>query len=83
MCRFFDAAVVEQCTEDDADEVGDKTGSNFCDYFKPGADVFDPAPAAAEDRAKNALGTLFGDASDDSDVQSGPDASSDAKDLFR
>lgn len=91
MCRFFDAAVVEQCTEDDADEVRDKIRSNFCDYFKPGADAFDPAPAAAEERAKSALGTLFSDASgdssndarDDANAQCGPDASSDAKDLFR
>ena len=84
MCRFFDPAVVEQCTEDDADEVKDKKGSNFCDYFKPGTEVFDPVPAAAEDRARDALGALFGDASDDdADEQSGPGDSSDAEDLFR
>jgi len=83
MCRFFDPAVAEQCTEDDADEVNDKKQTNFCDYFKPGTDTFDPAPVAAEDRARNALDNLFGDASDDADDQSGPDAASDAEDLFR
>jgi len=85
MCRFFDPAVAEQCTEDDADEVRDKKGSNFCDYFKPGTGVFDPAPAAAEGRAREALDTLFSAASedDDTDEQGEPGDSSDAEDLFR
>ena len=83
MCRFYDSAVVEQCTEDDAEEVNDKKGSNFCDYFKPGYALFDPAPVAAEERAKGALGSLFGDAVDDTDKKPGPDGSSDAEDLFR
>lgn len=83
MCRFFDPAVTEQCTEDDANEVRDKAQANFCDYFKPGDNVFDPAPIAAEDRARNALGTLFGEADSETDEQRRPDASSDAEDLFR
>lgn len=83
MCVFFDPAVAEQCAEDDADEVKNKKGSNFCDYFKSGTDQFDPAPVAAENKAKNALGALFGDASEDADEQPGSDASNDAEDLFR
>ncbi len=83
MCRFFDSAVAEQCTEDDADEVKDKKGSNFCDYFEPGTDLFDPAPVAAESKSRDALGALFGDGSKDDEDSSGPDAASDAEDLFR
>ena len=71
----------EQCTEDDAEEVKEKANTNFCDYFKPGFDRFDPAPVAAEGRARNALDALFGDSDDDE--PGGPDAASDAKDLFR
>lgn len=84
MCRFFDPAVAEQCTEDDAEEVLEKARANFCDYFKPGSDVFDPAMTAAEGRAKSQLDTLFGDADSDDAGSSGPDdASRDAEDLFR
>lgn len=82
MCQFFDPAVTEQCTEDDAEEVKEKTRSNFCDYFKPGYDTFDPASAAAEDRAKNALDSLFGEGGGDETDQSGTPGSSDAEDLF-
>ncbi len=83
MCRFFDPAVTEQCTEDDAEEVREKIRANFCDYFKPGYGVFNSASAAAEDRARNSLDALFG-AEDDDDVdQGGPDESNDAEDLFR
>jgi len=83
MCRFYDPAVLEQCTEDDAEEVKEKTQANFCDYFKPGNDFFDPALQAAEGRAINALDTLFGETDSDTDEQGGPDAPSDAEDLFR
>jgi hypothetical protein len=83
MCRFFDPAVTEQCTEDDAEEVREKAQANFCDYFKLGYNAFDPAPVAAEDRARNSLDTLFGETDNGTDEQRGPEASSDAEDLFR
>ena len=82
MCRFFDPAVAEQCTEDDAEEVKEKARANFCDYFKPGYDVYDPTAATAEARAKNSLDDLFGGASGDDD-QDGTDSSNAAEDLFR
>lgn len=83
MCRFFDPSVVEQCTEDDAEEVKEKTQANFCDYFKPGDGLFDPALQAAEGKARNALDTLFGEAGSDTDEQGECGAASDAEDLFR
>jgi len=85
MCLFFDPAVTEQCTEDDAEEVREKARANFCDYFKPGNDTFDPAAASAEERARHSLGSLFGGAGDD-DGQGDADGDgdlSDAEDLFR
>jgi len=85
MCHFFDPAVTEQCIEDDAEEVREKTRANFCDYFKPGADAFDPAAVVAEERARDSLGSLFGGAGDDDDQSGGDDDGdlSDAEDLFR
>ncbi len=83
MCQFFDPAVTEQCSEDDAEEVKEKIRSNFCDYFKPGYGTFDPASAEAENLAKNALDSLFGEGDGDEKDKSGTGGSSDAEDLFR
>ncbi len=79
MCVFFDPNVVRQCREDDAEDVKDKFTANFCAWFKPGADRYDPSFTAAESGAKSQLDALFGDGGTD-----GPDASTDdAEDLFR
>ena len=61
MCRFFDPAVPKQCLEDDAEEVGDKEKTNFCEWFAPSATAFDPARARAAARAEASLAALFGD----------------------
>lgn len=61
MCEFYDQAVPGQCTEDGAEEVFEKEKLNFCEWFKPGYDVFDPARAREEAEAKDALAALFGD----------------------
>jgi hypothetical protein len=62
MCDFYDPAVPKQCREDDAEEVLQKDKLNFCEWFKPGYDAFDPARARQESQAKDALAALFGDA---------------------
>ncbi len=82
MCRFYDPAMTKQCTEDDAEEVKEKARANFCDYFSPSDQVFDPALTAGEAQARKELGTLFG-AADGEDQPGDSDASSDAEDLFR
>ena len=61
MCRFYDANVPRQCREDGAEEVIEKERANFCDWFKPGQDVFDGARAREAFQAKDALAVLFGD----------------------
>ena len=63
MCRFFDPSVPKQCREDDAEEVGDKEKTNFCEWFVPSETAFDPARADAAARAKSDLAALFGDES--------------------
>ena len=62
LCEFYDTAVARSCREPVAEEVKDKTRSNFCDYFQPRAGAFTPASGAG-DRARSELDALFGGAS--------------------
>jgi hypothetical protein len=81
MCRHFDPAAVNQCREDDAEEVRDKERVNFCEWYVATEDAFDPAGKAAADRAKRSLDALFGDGDAPAD---GTDAAlSEAEKLFR
>ena len=59
MCEFYDPSVPTQCREDGAEEVFEKEKLNFCEWFKPGDDVFDEARAQEEAGAKDALAALF------------------------
>ncbi|HNP35621.1 MAG TPA: hypothetical protein PKK10_07200 [Woeseiaceae bacterium] len=59
MCEHFDPHVTRQCREDGADDVSDKERLNFCDWFVPGANAFDPARKASMDAAGKALDALF------------------------
>ena len=79
MCRYFDPAVPRQCREDDADDVTDKEKPNFCDYFLPADDAFDPARKAESDAARAALDGLFGDG----DAESSPAEPGAADELFK
>lgn len=83
MCVFYDPDVAEQCTEDDAEAVKDKTNTNFCDYFKPAGGRFDAAGHSAEQRAKSELDALFGGAESDDTGPDDDDPASAAEDLFR
>lgn len=83
MCVFFDPDVAEQCREDDAEEVKNKEGANFCDYFRPNAAAHDPRYVSAEARARSQLDSLF-DGADTADTDSDEDDSlGAAEDLFR
>lgn len=82
MCTRFDAAVVRQCREDDADEVLEKERPNFCDYFSPSADAFDGAVAAADEAARAQLDGLFGAGEEAGPAAPGDDLGS-AEDLFK
>ena len=59
MCEFFEPNVPNQCLEDDADDVHEKERANFCEWFRPGTDVFDAARAAKEEKSNDALASLF------------------------
>jgi len=60
MCSNFDTRVARQCREDGADDVTDKERPNFCDWFSPSPDAFDPHRKSAADEAAAALDALFG-----------------------
>ncbi|MFQ6006700.1 MAG: hypothetical protein ACE5OQ_14505 [Woeseia sp.] len=81
MCNFYDARVPKQCREDDAEEVLDKEKLNFCEWFKPGHEVFDAARAKQEAQAKDALAALFGES--DAAKPSRDEALGDAEKLFK
>ena len=81
MCIYFDPTAVKQCREDDAEEVIDKVKVNFCEWFKPSANAFDPARASTEAKARSALSALFDGETADS---AGADpATQDAESLFK
>jgi hypothetical protein len=81
MCGYFAKNVAKQCREDDAEEVHEKERANFCEWFTPGADAFDGERAAADEKSRDALASLFadegGESADDSRAQSA------AEDLFK
>lgn len=83
MCAYYEPRVVEQCTEERAEEVRDKERANFCDYFKPqpGAYIIRDTSKAQASKAK--LDNLFGadsEARDNDDSDSARDA---LEELFR
>jgi len=83
MCVFFDSGVAEQCREDDAEEVKNKEGANFCDYFRPNHRAHDLTYAGAESRARAELDALFGAGTDGDDNGNEDDSGAAAEDLFR
>lgn len=82
MCRFFDPAVPKQCREDDAEEVTDKERANFCEWFEPDPNAFDPARAGDAVAAEAKLAALFGEG-EASAEEGGDELLDKAKDLFR
>ena len=81
MCRYFDPTAVRQCLEDDAEDVVDKERLNFCEWFIPSENAFDPAAKAAADKAKQSLDALFGDT--ETAAESSDSSLSEAEKLFR
>lgn len=61
MCVHFDVRVPRQCREDGAEDVTEKERPNFCDWFKPSDQAFDPDRKSEADEAQKALAALFGD----------------------
>ncbi|MDJ0653876.1 MAG: hypothetical protein QNJ40_06975 [Xanthomonadales bacterium] len=62
MCTRFRAGRAVWCAEDRAEPPRETELANFCDYFEPNPDAYQPADASADDKARAQLDALFGDA---------------------
>lgn len=60
MCEFFDPTVAQSCREPVADVVKEKERANFCDYFRPAPDAYQPSNDAEASAARAQLEALFG-----------------------
>jgi len=59
MCEFYAPGTGKNCREPMADDIREKEGTNFCDFFRPQPDLTGQSDAdAAASRAK--LEALFG-----------------------
>ncbi len=61
MCISWDPHATRQCREDGAEDVTEKERPNFCDWFKPSPDAFNPSRKSEADAAQAALDALFDD----------------------
>ncbi|GAB4514228.1 MAG: hypothetical protein Tsb0026_19450 [Sulfuricaulis sp.] len=62
LCRFYNPRLTSQCDEERAEEVRDKEGANFCDWFKPRPEAHRPRGEGKTQTAKARLDDLFGGA---------------------
>ena len=59
-CDFYDERANNACREPTAELVGEKTKSNFCDFFRPGRpQIHGEAAADSGSAAKSAFDELF------------------------
>lgn len=62
MCQFYNPRLTNQCDEERAEEVHDREGANFCDWFKPRPDAHRPRSEGKTQAAKARLDDFFGGA---------------------
>ncbi len=62
LCRYYNPTVVEQCDEDRAEEVLNKEGANFCDWFKPRPEAHRPRGVGKSQVVRSRLDDFFGGA---------------------
>jgi len=60
LCVEYDTSKAKHCREPIAEEVRDKEHANFCDFFKPRPDAYQPANQVERDRSRTGLDALFG-----------------------
>ncbi len=60
MCVDYDESLAKKCREPTAEEVHNKTASNFCDFFEPRPNAYTAADTSAAERARQALEGMFG-----------------------
>lgn len=63
VCKFcvdYDTSKAKHCREPIAEEVRDKEHANFCDYYKPRANAWQPPDQKERDQSRSGLESLFG-----------------------
>lgn len=60
MCLEYDPQVAKHCREPTAEEVSNKIGANFCDFFRPRSNAYVAADTSAAEKARLDLERLFG-----------------------
>jgi len=60
LCRFYNPRLTNQCDEERAEEVRNKEGANFCDWFKPRPEAHRSPGEAKSQSTKTKLDDLFG-----------------------
>jgi hypothetical protein len=61
MCHHHDPRWRRGCREDRAEEVREHDRANFCDFFAPRPDAWQPADGTLTTAARSELESLFGD----------------------
>lgn len=59
-CGFYSPGSHNSCRESQADSVGDKERSNFCDWFRPGSAAESAGDGIRRKNALDAFNSLFG-----------------------
>ena len=62
MCQHYRDLDHTKCAEDRADPPVIKENANFCEFFRPDRNAFNPNNTQASGAAKSRLDALFGDA---------------------
>lgn len=82
MCRKYTERYHTRCTDERTDPPERKDTANFCDYFVPRPDAFDPQEKAADQAARERLAGLFGEAPPSDEGPSDEEARQAAESLF-
>lgn len=64
LCRWYQQGRPLDCDHDRADPPVEKEVANFCDYFSPRPNAFEPAGRAQQAAAAGKLASLFGEEPD-------------------
>lgn len=77
MCQHYRDLDHAKCAEDRADPPVIKENANFCEFFRPNRNAFDPRSSKASGAAKSRLDALFGgDEPEDAPSDDWPEESS-------
>ena len=72
MCQHYRDLDHTKCAEDRADPPVIKENANFCEFFRPDRNAFNPNVTQASGAAKSRLDALFGDALSGGDTEVEP-----------